>query len=184
MYYDTIVCKNLSNSEIDVLKHELSIHGNRWTQHLTDLNFTALKDGKTIHINWYDDSGLRNVHTAWDKFPKTYDIIRTFTKEKLGRVYWHRLLPGDTILPHSDASVAFVKSGLLKRRYQLYLDIDPNTEIFFDNRYIDVSKINFSIIDFPLKTLHFYKNKSNSTLYILVFDIFAEGDGIEPGFIL
>ena len=170
MYYDSILIKKLSSIEISYLREELEANNSLWAQHFPDLNLTALKEGKSIHLQWCDKN-LIVTRDLWDLFPKTKNLLQSIVGENtLGRVYWHRLLPGETINPHCDSSLTFVQTGQLLHRYQIYLDIDNDVEIFFADKLIDTTRINNSVIDFPLKTIHYYKNKSSSTLYLLVFD--------------
>lgn len=170
MYYDSILIRNLTPSEIADLKEELEKNDILWTNHVYDLNYTALKEGKSIHLQW-TDTDLNIIREKWELFQKTKNILKSIIGDNdMGRVYWHRLLPGDKINAHTDANIPFVKSGKLKNRYQIYLEVDNDVEIFFDNRIIDGLKISNSIINFPLKSMHYYKNNSNSTVYLLVFD--------------
>lgn len=171
MYYDSILIKKLTPTEISNLKEELEINGQLWHPHVTDLNLTSLKDGKSIHIQWCDVE-LNFVTDNWELFPKTQQLLKSIVSDNsLGRVYWHRLLPGEKINAHNDVNVPFVQSGALRHRYQIYLDIDNNVKIVFDNRLIEAERIANSIIDFPLKSMHYYINNSKSALYLLVFDI-------------
>ncbi len=170
MYYDSILIKKLTLGDISILEEELLANDSLWSQHFPDLRLTALKEGKSIHLQWCDKD-LVVTNSIWDLFPKTLNILKSVVGENtLGRVYWHRLLPNETIHLHSDNGLSFVKSGQLKHRYQIYLDIDKDVEIYFADRIIEGSRISNSVIDFPLKSMHYYKNKSNSTLYLLVFD--------------
>ena len=170
MNYDSILIRKLSILEISNLTEELETNSNLWTYHATDLNLTSLKEGKSIHIQWCDDE-LRVVTDNWGYFPKTQQLLKNIVGDNaLGRVYWHRLLPGDKIDAHTDADISFVKSGELLHRYQIYLDVNKNVSIIFKNQIIDGTIISNSIIDFPLKSIHYYKNNSNVTLYLLVFD--------------
>ena len=170
MYYNSIIIKKLTLDNISILKEELLSNDSLWSQHFPDLNLTALKDGKSIHLQWCDRN-LTVTHEIWKLFPKTHNLLKTLVgKNDLGRVYWHRLLPNNTINPHDDANLAFVKTGKLQHRYQIYLDVDDEVEIFFGGRIIESGLISNSVIDFPLKSMHYYKNNSNSILYLLVFD--------------
>jgi len=170
MYYDSILIKKLSLIEITYLKDELEMNRPLWQQHATDLKLTSLKDGKSIHLQWCDDE-LNIITDNWKYFSKTQQLLKSIVGDNvLGRVYWHRLLPGDKINVHNDANIPFVKSGELKHRYQIYLEVDKNVEIFFNKQLIDTECITNSVIDFPLKSMHYYINNSNSTLYLLVFD--------------
>ena len=170
MYYDSILIRKLTSLEISDLKEELANNDSLWIYHASDLRLTSLKDGKSIHLQWCNDK-LQVVTDNWKHFPETQQLLKSIVGDNtLGRVYWHRLLPGDKINPHTDANIPFVQSNKLIRRYQIYLDIDTNVEIFFDNRIIDINQISNSIIDFPLKSMHYYKNNSNSIVYLLVFD--------------
>lgn len=170
MYYDSILIKKLTLDDISVLKQELLSNDSLWSPHFPDLSLTALKEGKSIHLQWCNKE-LVVTSSIWDLFPKTLNLLKNVVgKSTLGRVYWHRLLPNETINLHSDVELSFVKSGQLKHRYQIYLDIDKDVEIFFADQIIDGSRISNSVIDFPLKSMHYYKNKSNSTLHLLVFD--------------
>jgi len=170
MYYDSILIRKLTSLEISDLKEELANNDSLWIDHVFDLKYTALKDGKSIHLQWCDNE-LVVTREKWESFSKTKNILKSITgSNTIGRVYWHRLLPGEKINAHNDANLPFVLSNKLVHRYQIYLDIDTNVEIFFDNRIIDVTQISNSIIDFPLKSMHYYKNNSNSIVYLLVFD--------------
>lgn len=170
MYYDSILIRKLTTQDISDLTEELENNGLPWIQHVFDLNQTQLKDGKSIHLQWCDNE-LAVISECWNLFPKTKDILKTVVgNNKMGRVYWHRLLPGDSINRHTDENVPFVKSGQLKNRYQIYLDIDKSVKIFFEKRVVDVGRISNSIIKFPLKSMHYYKNNSSSIMYLLVFD--------------
>jgi hypothetical protein len=170
MYYDSILIRKLTSLEISDLKEELANNDSLWTNHIYDLKYTALKEGKSIHLQWTDDD-LNIIQKKWKLFQKTKNILKSILGDnKIGRVYWHRLLPGDKINAHTDVYIPFVKSNKLKNRYQIYLEIDNDVEIFFDNRIIDGLKISNSIINFPLKSMHYYRNNGNSTVYLLVFD--------------
>jgi len=165
------VIRKLTVEEIYTLKQELSLNDNLWLPHSPNLNLTALKDGKSIHIQWYDDN-LNLVSSNWDKFPKTKLLLDSFNAgNKLGRVYWHRLLPNEIIQPHNDSLIPFVSSGQLLFRYQIYLDIDQSIVIYIDGKKIDNLNIENSLIDFELRNIHYYKNSSNTSFYLLVFDI-------------
>ena len=153
---------------ITAIKPELDSKSKWWIDHGGN---TALKDGKTIHLQWVKDT-LSITFERWNVFPETKKIIDSFANSNnIGRVYWHRLLPGDTIKPHTDANVPFVKAGKLLHRYHIYLEVDPNIEVILDNKIVDTNWLSNSIIDFELRNLHSYNNKSQSTLFLLVFDI-------------
>ena len=170
MYYHSILIRKLSPIEITYLKDELEMNSTLWHNHAIDLNLTSLKDGKSIHLQWCDDE-LNLVTDNWKYFPKTQQLLKNIVGDNnLGRVYWHRLLSGDKINAHTDANIPFVKSGKLLHRYQIYLEVDNNIEIVFNKQLIEVEHITNSVIDFPLKSMHYYINNSNSTLYLLVFD--------------
>ena len=170
MYYESIIVKKLTLDDICTLKEELLSNASLWSPHVPDLNLTSLKDGNSIHLQWCDDE-LNIVTDNWKYFPKTQKLLKNIVSDNnLGRVYWHRLLSGDKINAHNDANIPFVKSGDLQHRYQIYLDIDTNVVIFFNKHLIDVDRITNTVIDFPLKSLHYYINNSKSALYLLVFD--------------
>ena len=170
MYYDSILIKKLTPIEISNLKEELEINNHLWHTHYSDLSKTHLKDGKSIHIQWCDDE-LNVITDNWKLFSRTQQLLKSIVgNNSMGRVYWHRLLPGDKINAHTDINIPFVKSGELQCRYQIYLDIDNGVQIIFNKHLIECSLISNSVIDFPLKSLHYYNNNSNSTLYLLVFD--------------
>lgn len=170
MYYNTIIIRKLLANEITYLREELTMNDLMWHDHATNLNLTALQDGKSIHLQWCNDR-LNIITDNWKVFPQTHQLLKSIVSNScLGRVYWHRLLPGDTINPHTDANIPFVKSNVLQHRYQIYLDIDIDHQIVFDNKPVNGSDITNSIIDFPLRTMHHYTNNSASPLYLLVFD--------------
>ena len=170
MYYDSILIRKLSPIEITYLKDELEMNSPLWHNHANDLNLTSLKDGKSIHLQWCNDE-LKITTDNWKYFPNTHQLLKSIVGDNnLGRVYWHRLLPGDKINAHTDANIPFVRLGKLLHRYQIYLDIDTDIKIVFNNQFIDGNRISNSIIDFPLKSMHYYNNISMATLYLLVFD--------------
>jgi len=166
------VIRKLNPIEISSLKEELNSAEYLWSPHSNDLKETALKDGKSIHIQWCNDS-LEVTYEKWELFPKTHQLLKSIVKGNIGRVYWHRLLPGESIEPHTDEYIPFVKSKQLQHRYQIYLDVDQDITIHFNRGNVEGSSISNSIIDFPLRSVHYYKNKSNSILYLLVFDEIA-----------
>ena len=173
MTRESFIIRKLDITEINDLYEELKLNGSLWGPHRTNSSEqrrSALKDGKSIIVQWCDNAA-KISHQQWDLFPTTHAIIKRIVDgANIGRVYWHRLLPGENILPHSDEAVPFVKSGKLQTRYQIYLDVDEDVLIYFGGDTIKGSVIENSVIDFPLKTLHYYENKSDKDLYLLVFD--------------
>jgi hypothetical protein len=126
--------------------------------------------GKTVYLNMCGND-LELYHSILDRLPHTKKIIMdTVGPYYIGRAYWHRLLPGDRIDAHTDAAVEFVKNNKLEHRYQIYLDCMPENILVLDNIFQDNKEFEYTVVDFDLTKVHYYKNRSAEPWYFLVFD--------------
>lgn len=170
---NSYVIRKLTSEEISALKEELMLNDHLWVDHIpTEIKvFTALKDGRSIHLKFDKLKGIDTDH--WSKFPHTTAIINEISNGKISRrTYWHRLLPGESIEKHSDRTVHYVRNNEIFARYQIYLDIPENSYLFMDDMVIeDKTVFENSIINFNLRRQHEYKNNSEFPWYFLVFDI-------------
>jgi len=167
MIENTTILRSLTADEISSLKQELPLIDHLWENHHTP---TDLQDGKTVYLNQCSDS-LEFVKARFDLLPKTKKIIDSvIAPHYAGRCYWHRLMPGDGIMPHTDASLGFIKEDKLEHRYQIYLDSSDDIKLMLDGKLDQGSKYSNCLVDFNLLKPHAYKNTSTEPWYILVFD--------------
>lgn len=173
----TKIIKQLTEHERKALAEELISNNSLWTNH-SKLYPTSLRDGRSIHVNRINDK-LKYIDDKWSQFPKTHNIIKEIAQGNvIGRCYWHRLMSTDTILPHTDKSLAFVIKDQLHARYQIYLDCPNDPELTM--LVVDATKKNpidfqHSLIDFDLRLTHRYQNLSTEPWYFLVFDVLKDG---------
>jgi hypothetical protein len=126
--------------------------------------------GKTVHLNACDNE-LIFKYSILNSLPNTNKIISDIVGSNyIGRVYWHRLMPNDTINAHTDSDIEFVKDNKLIHRYQIYLECVARNIIILDDEYKNSVEFEYSLVDFALTNTHYYKNKSNKPWYLLVFD--------------
>jgi len=177
MVEHTKILRSLTEHEIASLKQELQLINHLWESHGGIKNHpTALEDGKTVYLNQCENDSLKFVKHCFDLVPETKKIIDSIivAPYHVGRCYWHRLMPGDCILPHSDKDVLFVKNKKLERRYQIYLDNNDDIKMMLDNDFVKGSKYSNCLVDFDLRQMHAYKNTSSAPWYLLVFDALNE----------
>ena len=160
----------LTPSEQYLLREELEQNAVGWHPHArAEGAWTALREGRSQHLQWVNDQHqvVDNLWTAW---PKTHSMLTRILGHngRLGRVYWHRLAPGQGIDPHTDRGLGYVQHPGFVARYQIYLDVDPLIEVFFGGAM--QANLAYSIQDFPLRELHAYENLGKTTMYLLVFD--------------
>lgn len=164
----TILLDRLSIEEVSKLKTEL-FNNCYWQNHFdTDFyrKLGALRNGKTTWVMRTDDY-LNCTLDATENFPVLMNIVKKYSV-KLGRIYYHKLDPTENIFPHTDSGVKFIDK--ISNRFQIYLDIPSKVDIFLDNRIFNASEIEFGIVKFALKKLHWYKNSSSEPLIFCVFD--------------
>ena len=173
MTENTKILRSLTTREIDCLKQELLLVDHLWEGHGGPKDCpTALIDGKTVYLHQCADDGLNLVRHNFDLTPETKKIIDSIVTAPyhLGRVYWHRLMPGDIIVPHHDSEVLFVKNKILERRYQIYLDCNDSMLLMLDGKLVPGSEYSNCLVDFDLRQTHAYRNTSSEPWYLLVFD--------------
>lgn len=173
MTENTKILRSLTIDEIRSLKQELLLVDHLWAGHGGPKDCpTALINGKTVYLHQCKDDGVTYVGEHFDLAPNTKKIIDSIVTPPyyLGRVYWHRLMPGDIIKPHDDSKVLFVKNKILERRYQIYLDCNDSILLMLDGKLVPGSQYSNCLVDFDLRQMHAYRNTSSAPWYLLVFD--------------
>lgn len=162
------IVRSLTKNEIDDLTSEIITNDDRWEKHQ---GLTALKYGKTIYLQQINDDTCETKFSLFDKFPKTYDILKDIAgHEPLSRCYWHKLMQNEKIDRHDDSLLPFVRKGLLSHRYQIYLNGNSNFILEINNQIIPTKEWEYSIVNFALTKKHYYFNNSNEPWIFLVFD--------------
>ena len=172
MIDSTRILRKLTSDEILGLKYDLERIDHLWADHSYDpIKYpTALREGKSIHLHNCDND-LVLWDSILDTVGSTKNIISdTIGSYHIGRVYWHRLMPGDSIDAHSDIEVKFVKTNKLVHRYQIYLECMPENILMLDAEYKNNKDFEYTVVDFALTKIHYYKNRSSVPWYLLVFD--------------
>jgi hypothetical protein len=172
MIKTTKILRKLTSDEILKLKLELNDIDHLWSDHSSDHTKypTALKTGKTVYLNQCTNK-LVFKSSILNTLPNTNKIISDIVGSNyIGRAYWHRLMPLNTIESHTDSQVDFVKDNKLTHRYQIYLECTSENIIILDDTYKNSVEFEYSIVDFALTNIHYYKNNSSKPWYILVFD--------------
>lgn len=169
----TTILRYLTDNERQILKKELFEHDTLWDYHardpITGKHTTALCEGKTVYVK--NGPSVVNHRDNSSGFTKTLELLKQYSNNKsFGRIYWHRLLPGEGISRHSDDTLAHVKTNILSSRYQIYLEIPAECQLFLDDTLQNNKLFENSIVDFQLRLPHQYKNNSNKPWYFLVFD--------------
>lgn len=177
MIETTTKIRDITNDEKTILLSELlNVDETYWSVHLPAI-LTSLREGRSIHINFidYDLTVVQKMNNSI-LFPKTLDIIKSISNLPIGRVYWHRLLPGQKIDTHNDSGVVDRFKGKLLFRYQIYLDVPEEMELIIDGKMVKDPKVfSNSLYHFALQRNHYYKNNSNNPFYLLVFDFMETG---------
>lgn len=169
MIDNTVLIRRLSSNEIQFLKKEL-IENSNWVDHFDTTFYKksgALRSGKTTWVKRTDDF-LNCTLDVSQNFPILIDLIKQYGS-KLGRIYYHKLDPTEEIYPHTDSSVKFINK--ISDRFQIYFNIPNDVKIYLDGRHFSKDELEFSVVKFALKNLHWYKNLSNDPLIFCVFDI-------------
>lgn len=168
----TTVLEKIDQTLIDSLKKELS--SATWDAHSHGKIYQeqgALRDGKSCWI-YHTDEDLNLISEQIDRFPVTMSIVNRFLgDDRMGRIYWHQLMPGDRIRRHTDVNLRF--ADVLKHRYQVYLDIPSGAELELDGANQNPNDFQNSIVDFCLFLPHSYINNSPLPMTFLVFDALA-----------
>ena len=170
MIEQTKILRKLTEDEILELKNDLNIIDHLWEDHHGV--GTSLAYGKTIYLQQGNCSPTPILKNSILKHvSNTCKIIESIVKPYyVGRVYWHRLMPGDIISAHNDLWVDFVRNKILERRYQIYLECPDECIFLDDKKHRNVKEIENTIVDFALTKTHYYNNTSLTPWYFLVFD--------------
>lgn len=162
-----MLIRKLTLSEKKDITIEINENLHLFGNHSSSIDYSkvgALREGSTI---WLIDEAEVIYHQ--DKF----QIIRKIMKEisdsynfpNFGRVYIHRLAPGNAIPLHTDSNRPYYN---LINRYHIYLDIPQGLEILHAGYTIEED----SIMLFNHKGFHKYTNKSNQNAFFIVFDLY------------
>jgi hypothetical protein len=169
----TRIIRKLTSDEIQLLQEELHNNDSLWTAH-SSLKTSALQDGTSIHMNFVNDH-LKHMYSNFQLFPRTHEMLQEIAENRLiSRCYWHKLLPEDTIRPHNDNDLGFVKRNELYGRYQIYLDCPQNSAVI-DGVDMNANDYEYSVVDFDLRLHHSYHNRSDKPWIFMVFDILHAG---------
>lgn len=176
------ITKTISNFEKEILLNELH-QDHTWDFHSPG-NTGNLVDGRTVYVRFVGSAQTENLRCKYNldhKFTNTLNLLTSwFPGHNFGKIYWHRLLPGDKILPHNDSFMGYVKSNKLYGRYQIYLDVPEGLIIKVDNDVtIKNSDWENKLINFDYTLIHSYENLSASAVYLFVFDILHKGIDIK-----
>lgn len=168
----TKILRKLTDEEILMLKLDLNNIDHLWSNHSLDQTThpTALGMGKTVHLNSCNNE-LVFEYSILNTLPNTNKIISDIVgSNHIGRAYWHRLMPENQIDFHTDSDIPFVKDNRLIHRYQIYLECTSKNIIILDGTYKNSAEFEYSVVDFALTNVHYYKNWSSKPWYLLVFD--------------
>lgn len=168
------VIRYLDKTEIFNITSELLI-SDFWQNHPMKNN--ALHEGKSIIINWV--TRINNMYqmqwNLFEHFPETIKTLKSVANDKqFGKIYWHRLQPGEQAKPHTDYRNPYIIDGKAYKRINIFLEIPNKVELYFDgdlDQKLDHSTFEFSIFDMAAIKVHAAKNFSNKNFYCLVCDI-------------
>ena len=157
--------KYLSEDERQQLHTEISGFDDLYQSHYISKiqqMYAELREGRTVWLRTDTGDGLE-----YTKFPILYKIICYVCKNpNLGRIYIHRLKPGDKIYKHKDTE----RYHSLIQRYHIYLELPDEVVIKYNGDKIDP----WSVISFDHTEYHSYDNRSSNEIKFIVFDIFKE----------
>lgn len=157
-----MLIRHLLPEEKQIIEEEINNNLLKFRNH-TRINTSALRYGKTIYLT----DGTTFIAEGY--FPKTItllkDVAANLASETFGRVYIHRLQPGEFIVRHADTAELYFFDIL---RYHIYLDIPDDVKILHSGDTIAPN----SIILFNHQKLHEYINNSDKNIFFLVFDLY------------
>lgn len=174
------VIRPLTNVELDVLHAELNSNSH-WINHpVYPRHRQAFQGGKSLILNWVARVSDR-YQLQWtnrELFPNTWNLLEQLADGKqLAKVYWHRIPPGAVALPHSDVRNPYIAHNDIYKRYNYFLDIDPDIEFRFDDSddVWDNSTFENTLFDVSTIKIHSVINNSSSTLFALIVDVLNPG---------
>ena len=169
------VIRRLTSMEIDILSRELHTNSDHWMNH--PMEKTALDDGQSIIINWVTKIN-GNYQLQWtlkEKFPDTWKILESLCPgHTFGKIYWHCLPPGHIAKPHTDYLNTYIKDGNCFKRYNIFLDIPDNLNLFLDNDLVNPVEhhsYQYTIFDMAAIEKHSAVNNSSTNFYCMIIDI-------------
>lgn len=178
----TSIVRGLTSYELQTISDELNNSPRRaWIPHSPlNVKLTALQEGRSLYLHSvipHTPTTVRS-NTFGDRvyssiFPRTVEIIKYIAgSNTVGRVYFHKLGPGQQILRHNDSGV--VVQTRVKQRLQMYFEIPAAAELFIDNELKAVDQYRFKLVDFAMGLDHYYINHSNQPWIFLVFDVLCD----------
>lgn len=177
---DSKIIRYMTDEERVDIESELYAETTVWSDHPefdpTNPRSNVFKHGKSYHIYNTHFSG-EIIEDNRHLFPKTLDYLSKwggYDLSKLGRTYWHRLMPGQRIDLHHDNSNGYFRTV---DRFHVYLDVPMDFIVALDgklwNIYPDCLLQN-AVVDFNLFDVHFFANYTEEPKYLLVFDFYPE----------
>lgn len=176
------VVRKLTAHEINDLHEELKLNDNFFMKH--PMKNTALHDGDSIVINWVTkiNGAYQLQWTIRNKFPKTWAILESVANGRaLGKVYWHRLKPGEYAEPHSDITNCYIADGDLDNRYNIFLDVPKDLvyKIDGDDTLIDPEEVTNTLYDLSTIKMHSAVNNSTEPFVCMIIDVLNPGVPVE-----
>jgi hypothetical protein len=173
----TQIIRQLSDTEIVKLQTDI-LSNMSWAQHC-DPKDTALKEGQTLHVRCVEFDHLKVSEKNEKLFPNTMEFIKNVAQGKpTGRIYWHKLSPGQAIEEHTDQNTVSKFALAFEKRLQVYLAINNQISFMIDGEWLHYPQTKLfenSLTDLDLLKPHAYKNNNNNfCFYLLVFDILRQ----------
>lgn len=130
----------------------------------------ALRHGTTAWIKELSLIGDRTRIDNTGNFPLLLDYLSArfglFSTLDLGRAYWHKLAPGQSIDPHTDATPYFQKVD----RFQFFPTYQRGFKAILGGTNFQIHR--GALVAFNSAEPHSYSNDSDSMWYFLVFDLY------------
>jgi hypothetical protein len=150
----------------------------KWEPHVPPeyMDQTALKDGRTVHIKFYDNHmDLMPQYDHAAEYPALVSMMSSICEgAQVGRAYIHRLRPGNVVLPHVDGDPGYFDN--VQARYQIYLGIPEGAYLMLDGAEQDASTYEDTLVDLSYQLLHQYRNDGSTDWVFMVFDALNSAD--------
>lgn len=167
----------LTPDDVKILTFELESNVSGFDTHPTFHSgikrFNAFDNTTSMHIHNMDmNFKLQSDDTA--KFPQTMSVIKKYVDdsiEKLARVYWLRLEPGQFVRMHADIACDY---HYTVARYQFFLEVPRDFIVVTDGELWNVyddKKLTNAVLEFNKADYHYYANHCKGiTCYMLIVD--------------
>lgn len=168
------VVRNLTTKEKISLVTELRNNTGLWMQH--PMNKTALDSGTSIILNWvtHINGNYQKQWTLKEFFPETWQILESIAQGKeFGKIYWHKLLPGQSAKPHTDNGNLYIRNGDAFKRYNIFLSVPADVRMYFDGDLTNLFTlpVAHTLVDQCATKPHAVFNKSNEEIIVMVIDV-------------